>query len=261
MTPFQIYCAPTAIIILILERVYGGRRTLNRVTPLAPLFLRLMILLTVAYSIVGFIRRLGALGLFVLAALDSSFLFLPFGNDIALISAVSGDPRLSVAALDVSMTVAGSIVGVLIIDVTMRKLGEKGLEHFVKPKKIERLKAKLEKNAWWTLFLASLLPPPFPFTVIVLVAATLQTPRTRLLAAILVGRLIRFSLLALLALRFGERILAVLNSDILEYSMYALAAVSLVGSALSIYKWLHAKKGKPKGALKREPNSPTLNAP
>ncbi|PYS67144.1 MAG: membrane-associated protein, partial [Acidobacteria bacterium] len=51
-------------------------------------------LLTLAGSSVvvfRFFRRLGALGLFIFSVLDSSFLVLPFGNDLLLIGLTSAD--------------------------------------------------------------------------------------------------------------------------------------------------------------------------
>jgi len=49
------------------------------------------------HSIFQFFRRLGAFGLFFMAALDSSFLFLPFVNDLLLIALVSSEPRICTA--------------------------------------------------------------------------------------------------------------------------------------------------------------------
>ena len=55
--------------------------------------------------------------------------------------------------------------------------------------------------------MASLAPPPFPFTAFVMAAAALQYSRLRLLAVVGITRLVRFMLLGALAMRFGERIL------------------------------------------------------
>ena len=53
--------------------------------PAAPVPASPMSLATV-YVLFRFFRRLGPIGLFILGALDSSFLFLPFGNDLLLIA-------------------------------------------------------------------------------------------------------------------------------------------------------------------------------
>jgi len=135
-------------------------------------------------------------------------------------------------------SVAGSLVGVFVLDVLMRKTGEKGLERFVSNDKLARLKAKLEAKGWFTVFIATLLPPPFPFTPVVMTASALQTPRKAILTAVLVGRLVRFTGEAILALYFGRRVIAFLNSPIVEYFVYGLIVIAVVLSALSLMKWL-----------------------
>jgi membrane protein YqaA with SNARE-associated domain len=191
-----------------------------------------------AYAFFRFFRRLGALGLFLLSALDSSFLVLPFGNDLMLIALVSSNRSAVTAIGYVLASVAGSVLGVFVIDALMRKTGEKGLERFVSRKKLDRLKSKLETKGWVTVFVATLLPPPFPFTTVVMTASALQTPQRAVLTAVLIGRLLRFTIEALLALYFGRRVMAFLNSPVIEYFVYALIVIAILLSGLSLMKWL-----------------------
>src|ERR1043166_5589083 len=127
-----------------------------------------------------FFFRLGIVGLFVLSALDSSFLVLPLSNDLLLIALVSRGQSSFAWIAYVLVSAVGSIIGVLLVDVTMRKAGEKGLEHFFNPKKIEKFKTKIENKAGISVFIATLLPPPFPFTGAVMTASALQVPRQKL---------------------------------------------------------------------------------
>lgn len=194
--------------------------------------------LATAYVLLRFFRRLGPIGLFILGALDSSFLFLPFGNDLLLIALVSTSQGGPIWILYVLMSAAGSVVGVLMIDGLMRKAGEKGLERFVAPDRIEQLKRRLDKRAGRVVFAATLIPPPFPFTPIVMTASALQSPRRQLLGAVFAGRLVRFTIEALLALYFGRRIISYLNSDLVEYFVYGFIIVAIVGSVFSVKKWI-----------------------
>ena len=188
-----------------------------------------------------FFLRLGIFGLFLLSALDSSFLVLPFGNDVLLIALVSSD-RSSLKWISyVLVSAVGSIVGVFVINLIMRKAGEKGLEHFVSRKKIDKFKAKMENKAGITVFVATLLPPPFPFTPVVMTASALQTPRKKLLGAVFAGRLVRCTIEALLALYFGRKLIAYINSDVVTYFVYGLIAVAAVLSTLSLLTWLRRK--------------------
>jgi len=181
---------------------------------------------------------MGVFGLFLLSALDSSFLVLPFGNDLLLIALVSSNRGSLVWLVYVVVSAIGSVVGVLIVDLLMRKMGEKGLERFVSQKRIEKLKQKLENKAGITVFIATLIPPPFPFTPVVMTASALQSPRGTLLAAVFVGRLVRFGAEAVLALYFGRQVLAFMNSDVVTYFVYALVGIAVVLSTLSILRWL-----------------------
>jgi membrane protein YqaA with SNARE-associated domain len=202
------------------------------------------------YAIVSFFRRFGAPGLFFLGALDSSFLVLPFGNDFLLIALVSTSrgPGWIVYVL---VSALGSLLGVFIVDSLMRKAGEKGLEKFVKPKRVKQLKKKMDKSVGWVIFTSTLLPPPFPFTPVIMSASALQVSRTKLYGGVFTGRLVRFTIEALLAIYFGKHILRFLNSPIVDYVVYALIGIAVIGSALSILKWLRSNKRKDERAAKK----------
>jgi membrane protein YqaA with SNARE-associated domain len=188
-----------------------------------------------------FFLRLGIFGLFLLGALDSSFLVLPFGNDLLLIALVSSGRSSLKWIAYVLVSVAGSLVGVYVIDVIMRKAGEKGLEHFVSPQKIEKFKNKIENKAGITVFVATVLPPPFPFTPVVMTASALQCSRGKLFGAVFVGRLVRFTIEALLALYFGRQLISFIRSDVVTYAVYGLIALGAVLSTLSLLTWLRRK--------------------
>ena len=188
-----------------------------------------------------FFLRLGIFGLFLLSALDSSFLVLPFGNDLLLIALVSRDRSSSIWIAYVLVSAIGSLAGVFIIDLIMRKAGEKGLEHFVSQKKIEKFKGKMENKAGISVFVATVLPPPFPFTPVVMTASALQVPKSKLFSAVFVGRLVRCTTEAVLALYFGRKLIAYINSDVVTYAVYGLIAVAAVLSTLSLVTWLRRK--------------------
>ena len=204
-----------------------------------------------AFTIVNFFRRMGAPGLFVLGALDSSFLVLPFGNDFLLIALVSSSRGLA-WIIYVVVSALGSLVGVFIVDTIMRKAGEKGLARFVKPKRVEQMKKRLDKHVGWVIFSSTLIPPPFPFTPVIMTASALQTSRTKLYGGVFAGRLVRFTIEALLALYFGKHILTFLDSPILDYVVYTLIAIALIGSILSVLKWVSSAEKKNKRVAGRK---------
>ena len=197
-----------------------------------------LLLLSTSSFVLRTLLRLGMPGLFLMSALDSSFLVLPFGNDLLLIALVSSNRESLIWIAYVLVSAAGSVLGVFVIDLLMRKAGEKGLERFVKPNKLERLKQKLENKLGITVFVTTLLPPPFPFTPVIMTASALQCSRGKLLGAVFVGRIIRYTAEAILALYFGRRVIAYFNSDAVSYVVYGLVAVAVVLSSLSLLRWL-----------------------
>lgn len=203
-----------------------------------------------AFTIVSFFRRLGAPGLFILGALDSSFLVLPFGNDFLLVALVSTS-RGPIWIVYVLVSALGSLLGVFIVDSIMRKAGEKGLAKFVKPRRVKQLKKKLDKGVGWVIFSSTLVPPPFPFTPVIMSASALQASRTKLYGGVFAGRLVRFTIEALLGLYFGKHVLRFLNSPILDYVVYTLIAVAVIGSVLSLLKWLRGNKRRDERAASR----------
>ena len=88
------------------------------------------------------------------------------------------------------------------------------------------------------VFIATLMPPPFPFTPVIMTASALQCSRAGILSAVGVGRLIRFTLEAILAMYFGRRVIVILNSPVVSYFVYGLIVIAVVGSILSVMKWL-----------------------
>jgi len=188
--------------------------------------------------VLRFFLRLGIFGLFLMSALDSSFLVLPFGNDLLLIALVSSNRDSFIWIAYVIVSAIGSVVGVFFVDLIMRKAGETGLERFVSRKRIDKLKAKLENKGGITVFIATMIPPPFPFTPVVMTASALQSPRGQLLIAVFLGRLLRFGIEAVLALYFGRQLIAFMNSDVVTYIVYALIGIAVILSTLSLLRWL-----------------------
>ena len=168
-----------------------------------------------------------------LSALDSSPLFIPFGNDLLFLAMASRNHGMMVYyAL---MATLGSVLGCLVDDVISRKGGEKGLEKRLSPRRFASIKKYTKKGAAWALGVACLMPPPFPFTAFVAGAAALQYPRKKLLLVVSLARLARFLIEGLLAIYVGRRlVLRFVRSPLIGYVIVGLAIVSIVGSFFSI---------------------------
>jgi membrane protein YqaA with SNARE-associated domain len=189
-------------------------------------------------ALFALILKFGGFGLLVLGVLDSSFLFAPLGNDVLVIAMVARHPGLLPILYYAGMSTIGSVVGCLIVDVPFRKAGEKGLERQLSPKRLQYVRTKLESRAVLTLTVASIAPPPFPFTPFVAAAAALEYSRRRLLTIVGLARMFRFVALGVLALSVGPRLLRLAANPIVQDVLIAGVVIFTVGSALSLYGWI-----------------------
>jgi membrane protein YqaA with SNARE-associated domain len=189
-----------------------------------------------------FFWKLGGPGLVLLGILDSSFLFAPLGNDLLVVAMTARAKSTGAMLYYAAASTVGSVLGCLLVDVLLRRAGEKGLERHLPPKRLEYVKCKVQKNAAWALVLASIAPPPFPFTPFVMAAAALQYPRWRMAAIVGAARMVRFTALGGLALIFGRRILRWVNSPVLQWGLIGLMVICIVGSVLSVISWIRRSR-------------------
>lgn len=204
--------------------------------------LLLLLAPTAARRIIEFFVKLGLFGPFLLEALSTSFFYVPLANEFLLVALITREGGRAWWPVYVLGAALGAVAGAYLLDLVMRRAGEKGIERLVKPKRFKQLKTKLEAHAGRVVFLAAALPPPFPFRVTLMAASALQTPRARLLTAVFLGRLLRFAAESILILYLGRRFLKYLNSDAVEYAIYFFTAVAVLGSLYTIYKLFFARR-------------------
>jgi membrane protein YqaA with SNARE-associated domain len=178
--------------------------------------------------------RAGGLGVLALGAADSSPLVVPLGNDL-LVLALSAryHDRMIYYAL---MATLGSLIGCM-LTVWLGAKGGSQLKKVAPRDRLLNLQEHMQKNAAWVLVVASLMPPPFPFTAIVAAAAAFKYPQKKLFSFVGVGRLVRFVIEGALAIHYGRWIIRQARSPALEDVMIGLIVISVVASVISIYQW------------------------
>ena len=186
-----------------------------------------------------FLFHIGYFGPFVMGVLDSSFLVLPFGNDLVVVGLVSQHPQG--AAWYIISAAIGSCVGAVLLALVARKLGEEGVRRIAGDKRYERLKNRVGKRSAFAVFLAGIAPPPFPFTTVIAAVAALDYPIWRIVVANFLARGARFTLLALLAFKYGKAVLGIAKSPAFEWSMIVFIGLCTVASAYSIWRWTRRK--------------------
>jgi membrane protein YqaA with SNARE-associated domain len=194
----------------------------------------------IVLHLAAFLGSLGGFGLFLFGIVDSSFLFLPLGIDLLLVglTARHHDRMLYYAG----MCAAGSVIGCFTTDWLSRKGGEAGLQGRVSPGRLANVQKQMEKRGGLALAAASMMPPGFPFTVVIVVAAALKYPRAKLLGIVAVFRFFRFAIEGLLAIYFGRRILRMADLPAVHWAIAVVVVVSIVGSVWSIHTWFRKSK-------------------
>ena len=195
----------------------------------------------IAAAVYSLVMRTGGIGLLVLGILDSSFLFAPWGNDLMMVALVARHATTGRMLYYAAMSTAGSVLGCLLLDLAVRPLGEKGLEKHLSRRRMERVRCRIERSGGRAIAIASLVPPPFPFTAVVMAASALQYSRKRMLIVVGVCREVRFLIVGYFALRFGKSILQWADNPWVKGFLVALVVVCIVGSVVSVYGWLRRR--------------------
>jgi membrane protein YqaA with SNARE-associated domain len=168
--------------------------------------------------------------------LDSSFLVLPFGNDLLVVGLVAQHPHGT--PWYVLSAACGSTLGAAILALVSHKLGEEGLRKIAGEKRYEKLKRRIGNHSGAAVAIAGLAPPPFPFTTVIAAVSAFDYPLWRILLINFVTRAARFTVLSVLAMKFGKQVLRIAQSSPFEWTMAIFIALCLVASAFSIWHWL-----------------------
>jgi membrane protein YqaA with SNARE-associated domain len=186
--------------------------------------------------LLAWLLGLGLAGPLLLGIADSSFLFLPFGNDLLVVILTARDhARVPFYVLTAAI---GSTLGVLLLDAVCRKAGEEGLKKMMKPARLEYFKRKMTNQAGAAIVTACLAPPPFPFTLVIASASAFEYPRKRLLGLVFLARAVRFAAVGWLAIRFGREVLRIAKAPATTVVMLGFIVLCAAGSAFQVAQWV-----------------------
>ena len=184
---------------------------------------------------------LSPIGVLVLAALDSTLFFsFPFGIDAAIVILAARDRTL--AWIVPLLAVIGSVGGAAITFWMGVKIGENGLDRFIPPERLKRVRSRIRETGAIALAILDLIPPPFPFTPFVLAAGALEVDATTFFVTLTLCRVLRFGGEALLAVLYGRRILRWIDSDLVHDIVAFLILAALAFSVVSIVRLVVATR-------------------
>jgi membrane protein YqaA with SNARE-associated domain len=178
--------------------------------------------------------ELGGIGLFIIALLDSSFLSFPQVNDLLIIVLSTRYPeRMPYYA---GMTTIGSIIGCYLLYGVARRGGEVFLRKRLKGPYVDRAIALYQRHGLLAVVVPSLLPPPVPFKVFVLLAGAAAVSPLRFGLAVGIGRGIRYFGQGYLAVLYGEQAAEFMKAHGTEIGLGLAAAAVVIGLAVFLLR-------------------------
>jgi membrane protein YqaA with SNARE-associated domain len=191
----------------------------------------------ISRSVSDWLRGLGGLGFIPLGILDSSVIPLPGSMD-ALTIVLSASQR-ELWPYYALMATLGSVIGGYITYRLARKEGKQALG------KLSRSKMKFVEDTFsrWgfgAVAIPAIFPPPVPMVPFLIVAGAAQYSSKKFIVALTVGRVIRYTILAYLAARYGRRMLSLLARHAQTSLWVGLGLVSAI-AVVSIFLYLRER--------------------
>lgn len=162
---------------------------------------------TKAHAVRHWFITLGGPGLILLGLLDSSVIPLPGSMDAMTILLAAHQKTWWMYYA--GMATIGSVTGAYITYRIARKQGDKALHARLSARNAKRVTETFEKYGFGAIAVPALLPPPMPMVPFVIAAGALQYSTKKFIAAMSLGRIIRYCILAYLGAKYGRKIFEV----------------------------------------------------
>ena len=181
------------------------------------------------------LKTLGAWGVFIISILDSAAFGVPMDPLVA--GYVYSNPHK--AWLYCLAGAVGSALGSLVPYGLGRAGGELFLLKRIDEAKLKRIRDRFERQEFLALMVPAMLPPPTPFKLFVFSAGVFEMKPVAFLLAIVSGRLVRFGVLSILTVVFGQEIVDQTKNLIKTHpSVLALIVVGLGLVCYLVYRLL-----------------------
>ena len=210
-----------------------------------------IILLATKKSALRWLIHLGGPGLILLGLADNSVIPMPGSTDVVtiLLAAHHRDMWVYYAM----MATAGAVLGGYLTYRMARKGGKETLEKRFSKKKTDKIYAIFARWGFAAVAIPALLPPPFPIVPMLLAAGAMQYPTRKFLAALAVGRGIRYTFLAYLGAHYGRHIVKFFARYYWPVFI-VLIAFSVCGGLYGLFEY---KRRQPSGIFKKLASTPS----
>ena len=199
-------------------------------------------------SSIGWLVRLGGPGLILIGLADNSVVPLTGSMDVLTIYlAASHRQAWPYYAF---MATLGAVAGGYITYALARKGGKEALDHKFSKRRADKLCKRFEKWGFGGVFIPALLPPPFPLVPFLIAAGAMQYSRRKFLLALVLGRAIRYSIVAALGVHYGKPILAFFR-HYNKLAVLVLVGLAVIGGAFTLIGYLRSRKARSPQKSKR----------
>lgn len=192
----------------------------------------------IAVSIWNRLRHLGGVGLILLALADNSVVPLPGSMDVLTIVLAARHPHLW--WYYAFMATVGAVIGGYITYGLARKGGKEAFERKLSKRRAEKVFQRFERWGFFAVAVPALLPPPFPIVPFLLAAGALQYSRRRFVAALALGRGVRFTIVAGLGAIYGRHIVRFF-SRYYKPALFTLIALAVIAGVFSVIQYYRYK--------------------
>jgi len=194
---------------------------------------------TLARSFRRWILNLGALGFIPLGLLDSSVIPVPGSMDVLTIILSARNEKLWL--LYAVMATIGSVIGAYVTYRVARKGGKETLERKFPAGTMEKVQRSFSRWGFGAIVIAALLPPPAPLVPFLFAAGAMKYSAKSFVFALTLGRIVRYSLLAFLAARYGRQMLRFISRN---GQPSLIVIIVLVAAATAVLIYIVATKRK-----------------
>jgi membrane protein YqaA with SNARE-associated domain len=185
------------------------------------------------------LRHLGGPGLILLGLVDNSVIPVTGSMDVLTIwlAARHREPW-PYYALTATL---GAVIGGYITYSLARKGGKETMERKLSKKRAAQVTNAFERWGFAAVVIPALIPPPFPFLPFLLAAGAMQYSRKKFLAALVLGRGLRYIIESYLGFHYGRHILRFF-SQYYKPALAILIGLAVIGAALTLVEYLRYKK-------------------
>jgi membrane protein YqaA with SNARE-associated domain len=138
------------------------------------------------------------------------------------------------------MATIGAVIGGYITYSLARKGGKEAMERRLSKRTATKVYKRFERWGFSAIAVPALLPPPFPFVPFLLAAGAMQYSRKKFLGALVLGRGVRYAIVAGLGALYGNHILRFF-SRYYQPALAILIGLAVVGGILSLIQYLRYK--------------------